>query len=235
MTSIENFNNNSRIIIVDNFYSDIERLKVKKLSSELKFTLIESTNLGYGRALNVAFEYIKKNYSKLNDCVLLAGNLDIQFKCTEVKYLDGNTVYAPIAMEGKRNRNPFLTHLQKKLLKLHLVSMQSESLPLFTVVVFLIKLAGYVPSKIWALHGSLFVFNASILNHGVIFNEKSFLYSEELEFASFIENISNSKIKNSKIKYEHFAHVATSALTSTQKKFYKLWKPSFANWLNRWG
>ena len=234
ITSIENFNNNQQIIIVDNFHSDIERLKVKQLSSELKFTLIESTNVGYGRALKVAFEYIKKKYSKLNDCVIFAGNLDIQFMCTEAKYLDGNIVYVPIALEGKRNRNPFLTHLQKKLLKLHLISIQSESLPLFIIVIFLIKLAGYVPSKIWALHGSLFVFNASILNHGVIFNEKSFLYSEELEFASFIENLSNSKIRNSKIEYKHFAHVATCALVSTRKIFYKLWKPSFTNWLNRW-
>jgi GT2 family glycosyltransferase len=232
--SIGDLFKHDKVIIIDNFYSLEERENIKKLSKELKFVLIESENIGYGNGLNKAFKYLQEENLNLDNYIVFAGNLDILYKNLNISFVNGKNVYVPFALEIKRNRNPFLTIFQKHFLKLHLFSIKSNSLFVFKLVIVIIKLAGFIPSKIWALHGSLFIFNASILNHGNIFNENSFLYSEELEFASFVEHIANSKFIDCDVVYEHIGHVSTSSVIASLDDFYKVWKPSFNNWLLRW-
>jgi hypothetical protein len=221
------------LVVVDNFKDTKERNKVTQLCSALKIVLIESDNIGYGRALNKAIEFCLKD-SQDKECIIFAGNLDIAYKNIPSSLPSGKLVYVPLALEENRNRNPFLTRLQRRSLSLHKMTLITKSTIILMCVVLLIKFLGKFPSPIWTLHGSLFVFNSKCICHDDVFNNDSFLYSEELEFGSYMEK-HNSEYILSEIVYEHSAHAATSDLIKSRIDFTKTWIPSFQNWISRWG
>jgi glycosyltransferase involved in cell wall biosynthesis len=222
------------IYLVDNYSTTEERSAVIKICEELNIELITLHNVGYGRALNESFEILKDRYHVGESFCVLAGNIDIRFIALPKKLPVGNYIFVPSAMEGRRNRNPFLTVGQKRFLFLHKLTLRTNSTFVMLGVVSVLKLVGFFPSRTWAVHGSLFCFNISVLRHGVIFNENTFLYSEELEFGSYVELISRSKYLDSDIKYEHIPHAATSKIISSKTDFINIWKPGFNNWLERW-
>lgn len=236
--SIKSLDHNSSFILVDNFSSDLERESAINICTELNIKIILSENVGYGRALNVVYKYILDTYEVLDEITVFSGNLDVYFKSLPCYLPKGNYVYVPKVFEGNRNRNPFLTKFQSRFLRLHRFSLKSKNIAVFKSVIVLLKITSFIPSKIWAIHGSLFCFNGRILNtsvNGALFNEKSFLYSEELEFASYIDNVSKSTFINTDIICEHDAHVSTSKLICSTNDFFEVWSPSFYEWLVRWG
>ena len=109
---------NSKLLVIDNFYNDIERMKVIDVTKELNILLIESENDGYGAALNRGIAYAMENFVTENS-VFFAGNLDICYKNIPNTVPSGKYAYVPIVREGKRNRNPFLTTLQKNILPVY--------------------------------------------------------------------------------------------------------------------
>jgi len=224
---------NSEIVIVDNYSTEEELQNVVEICIKKSVHLIESSNVGYGRGLNKAIKYSieKENNVAFN---IYAGNLDVSFSNIPTDLPSGKYVYIPEIKEKNRlNRNPFLTELQKYILPLYYLSGFLQSSLLLSMTTGVNKLVGYFPSKIWAIHGSMFCFNSTILQEKTIFNDNSFLYCEELEFASFIES-NNIKYITTNIRLEHFGQVATGNINTSKKKFLKLWWPSFENWSNRW-
>jgi len=219
------------LYVVDNFHSELERGRVITICRSLGIHVLESENVGYGRALNKCLSIVKSEHK---DCIIVAGNLDVTFLKFPSDLPVGNYVYVCKAMEGSKDRNPFLTTLQSKFLFLHKFSMSFDNIFILTAVTFLIKIAGIFPSKLWAVHGSAFCFNSSLLSDINIFNDNTFLYSEELEFASYVEHISKSEFKLIDITYQHEAHAATSSIIKKKRDFLAIWKPGFANWQKRW-
>jgi len=222
------------IYLVDNYSSEQERIIANKICKELDIEFIQSENIGYGRALNKCFRVVKHRYGESENYSILAGNIDIRFLELPLELPDGNYVFIPSAMERHRNRNPFLTICQKRFLHLHKLSLASGSPLVMLGIISILKFIGVFPSRIWTLHGSLFCFNSCILRHGDIFNDNTFLYSEELEFGSYVEHISGSEFLHADIVYEHMAHASTSKIISSKADFFSIWKPGFNNWLERW-
>lgn len=232
--SISSLTTEYEIYLVDNYSSDHERIMAKKICEELDIEFIQSENVGYGQALNKCLRVIRNRYGKRENFLILAGNIDIRFIKLSLELPNGNYVYVASAMEGKRNRNPFLTVCQKKFLHLHKLSLASGSPIVMLGVIFILKFIGFFPSRIWTVHGSLFCFNSCILRDSEIFNDNTFLYSEELEFGSYVQYISGSEFLNADIVYEHIGHASTSKIISTKADFYNIWNTGFYNWLNRW-
>lgn len=231
--------NKHEIIIIDNFSTLKEKIIMQKLAKKYNFILIESSNIGYGAAINKGINYIK-NYendkNKINNnIVIFAGNMDLIYKNIPEKLSIGNFVYVPQVYENNRNRNPFLTRLQKNLsINFYKLAAVTNSVFFYYIAIGINKLIGFIPSKIWAVHGSLFCFNYKLINkYEKIFNDNSFLYAEELEFASYME-YKNAIFINTDIIVEHKSHATTQYINKSRKDFLKLWIPSFNNWLNRW-
>ena len=221
-----------KIIVVDNFKSDSERKKVLDLTKRLEFHVIKSKNDGYGMGLNKGIDYVKEISKDEND-KLFVGNLDIVYLKLPDNLPNGKFVYIPCAIEGRRDRNPFLTKLQSKFLFLHKISCKFNSKLILFLVILLIKIIGYKKSPIWTLHGSMFSFNLKSLQSENLFNADTFLYSEELEFGSYMER-AGVKFIDTEIKYVHTAHAATSKIINSRNDFLRLWKSSFNNWITRW-
>lgn len=231
--SIYHLDEKANVFLVDNFSSNREREICEKLAIEYNFILIPSDNIGYGRALNLAFSYLKNNFNPSIKTVVYAGNIDIKYNRIPNNISYGNYVYLSEAVEGNRNRNPFLTELQAKILPIYNLVLKTNSVLILKGIIGLNKVIGFIPSNVWAIHGSLFTFNGSLLEHGnTIFNENSFLYCEEIEFASYFHE-KKFKIVPSDIIYSHDAHVSTAAVVSDLSDFLKLWKKSFFNWNKR--
>lgn len=231
--SINNCSTNSDIIIVDNFSTIEERKIIRLFSIKYSFKLLELDNVGYSMAMNQALLFCKKTFKK---GIIFCGNLDITFLNIPDRIDQGSFVYVPKVTESKRNnRNPFLTVLQKKTIPIYKIAAKKKSIYIYFLAVILNKILGFFPSKIWAIHGSLFCFNVSLINdlNDFPFNNNSFLYSEEWEFASFIESNNFSFLK-SDIHIKHLSNATTSILIRDQKDFVKIWAPSFINYINRW-
>lgn len=223
----------AKFIIVDNFKSQNERKKVEKICNNYKITLIKLDNIGYGKALNIAIKYCVNQQNKV-PAIIFAGNLDIEFSHIPKKLEHGNYVYIPKVMEGYKNRNPFLTKLQKKVVGLYRVQLPFSSPIALNIMISLTKFLGFFPSPTWATHGALFCFNMQVIDSSLnVFNEESFLYCEELEFASYMEK-QGAIFLDSNIACNHIGGVATSSIISSKKDFLKIWKPSMKNWINKW-
>lgn len=218
-------------IVVDNYKDSAETNFVETLSKDLDFILLKSSNVGYGRALNIAFDYIKENYQ---EAIVFAGNLDLHFKKIPENFPDGDYVFLPKVLEGVRNRNPFLTRFQKRFLFLHLLPINFNSPFLLMLNIYIFRILSWFPSSVWAVHGSLFCFDIRLLTFSrqKVFNEKSFLYAEELEFAMFIEG--HASILPSEVTCEHIGGVCTGDVVKSRKDFFNIWKPSMENWFKRW-
>tara|TARA_X000000950_G_scaffold288894_1_gene408162 strand:+ start:13214 stop:13975 length:762 start_codon:yes stop_codon:yes gene_type:complete len=231
--SIIKLNHDAHFYIVDNYSTEQERLDITELCNELGIQLIKFENIGYGQALNRAFSIIQGHYNS-SDFAIVGGNLDIRFLNFPINLSTGNYVYVPQVIENNKNKNPFLTKFQSRFLKLYKLAIVLNSPFVLKIIIALFKILRFFPSNIWALHGSLFCFHSSVLSKTKIFNEKSFLYCEELDFASYIEKISKSTFQFTDIKYEHIKNATTSEILESSRSFFNIWKPSFLNWLKRW-
>ena len=225
---------NSKLILIDNYFSDEERAETIKICVALSIDLVTSKNVGYGAALNEGMSVILNNHNG-GPGIIFAGNLDLEYLHIQPSLPEGNFIYVPKVEEvAKQNRNPFLTRVQKHFLWTYKFAARYNSVVLYFLAVAINKLLGFIPSKIWAVHGSLFCFNLkSISLECLPFDTRSFLYGEELEFASFME-MQGAEFVDTNVAVRHISHVATKAITKRQKDFLLLWAPSYNNWYRKW-
>ena len=130
------------IYLVDNYSSDHERIMANKICKDLDIEFIQSKNVGYGQALNKCFRLIRNRYGKSENFLILAGNIDIRFLKLPLELPDGNYVFVSSAMEGRRNRNPFLTICQKRFLHLHKLSLATGSPLVMLGIISILKFIG---------------------------------------------------------------------------------------------
>lgn len=231
VASIKLIDKNAVFYLVDNFHSDKELYTVRDICIDNDINLIESSNVGYGRGLNIGLSNLLNN----NDCnYIFFGNLDIEFVSLPKLELMDDGVIVPTVLENGLNRNPFLTVLQKKFLFLHKISIYSNSLIVFRFVILIQKFLSFFPSDIWAVHGSQFAISFNLLkNKGSnIFNPNSFLYAEELEFASYFQD--EKFIQNVGFVVKHTGGISTNEFFSSRREFYDNWKISMRAWFKRW-
>lgn len=231
-TSIKKHKPDAELIIVDNLYDNDERQKATKICRDLCITLIESENLGYGAGLNIAIKYYKSNMTPSPSDVILLGNLDILFERINIPNINEPRAFIAYGLENNKKLNPFLTLAQKKILFIHSIPANFNSSLLLYCTTAIVKIFSLLKSPPWTTHGSLFCINSAALDESEIFNQNSFLYSEELEFGSHLEKTS-IKLENIDIRYQHIPHAATSRIISGHKRFFKYWKPSFLNWYEK--
>ncbi len=231
-SSIFKFVPKAELIIIDNFSSLEEREMVSMISKKINFELIESENEGYSSGLNKGLE---KVLSLNEESVIFCCNLDIEFKNIPNCFPTGKKIHIPKIIEnGRKNRNPFLTRFQKYFIPLYKIAAKKRSIYLYFIAIVINKIAGIFSSKIWAIHGSLFCFNSSLIDNinNLPFNSDSFLYGEEYEFASFVEKSGGEYIKSEIIVF-HDSHSSTSELINNNSNFMKYWAPSFLNFTEK--
>ena len=225
-------------VIIDNFSTDVERLKVLEKCKILGIYLVESENIGYGAALNKGLAFIASNFEIKDSDIIMMGNIDIEFnRFCQIK-LKEPTIFMPTIIEksknDKRNRNPFLTNLQSKMILFYKRDARNFIWMRFVFIVLIVKMLGFFKSKPYAVHGSMFCFNGSLAKKNTqLFNEKSFLYCEEIDFAKFIENYHIPIILwNSEIL--HIPHASTFTHYSKASSRTALWQQSFTEYLKKW-
>lgn len=227
--SINKLNLDCEKVVVDCYHSTDEREKIKKLAESMCFDLLYVDNIGYGRGLNLGLSYLSAKIKETQFSIMF-GNSDIEF--TSIGNIGDETVcIAPEIFEGSRNRNPFLTRFQGRFLWLYDLAYYLRSRIIKRLASVVMKGLSIVPSKTYAVHGSLFV----VENHIPIlpFNENTFLYCEEMEFAEYLMHQGIRIVKSENYSGKHFGGVSTSkAFVGTKHKFSN-WRVSWKNYRDR--
>jgi hypothetical protein len=224
------------LYVVDNFFDDKERLKATTICNNLGVKIIYSENLGYGHSLNVGLDVAKADSIENSDnSIFIFGNLDVSFTKILCKKMNTACAFMPNIIEGKRNRNPFMTILQRKFIWIYWPAAKLKSNALFLLAALFIKIIGKIPSMPYATHGSVFSLNKSALTmiQEPIFNNKSFLYWEEIDFADLL-NKYNIPLIESDIWANHARNIATFKIVKSRKKVIYYWAESWWNWVDRY-
>lgn len=229
-------NINTDLYVVDSFSDENERERATKICNRLGVKIIYSENFGYGNSLNVGLDIIKKDaVDEMKYAIFIFGNLDVSFLKVSCKSLDTACAFMPKIMEGRRNRNPFMTKLQRKFVWVYWPAAIAKSNILFLIAALFIRIIGKIPSKPYASHGSVLCVNGLALEaiHEPIFNKNSFLYWEEMDFADLLNKYQIPLIE-SDILVEHSRHASTLNLTKSRKKVTLYWATSWRNWAARY-
>lgn len=234
--SIRRFKSDAFFFVVDNYSSDDERRKIEEICKLKNIRLIHNDNTGYGSGLNLGLSVAvaaAKAYGLMQGSVFLFGNPDVKF--IRLPDLENECcAYMPSVIESKRDRNPFMTELQRRLVFIYWPAARLNSPLLFLVAASIIRIIGFLPSRPYAMHGSQFCLSGSAISITgyKIFNESSFLYWEEMEFAETLRR-NGIQIKASQIVCHHSRHVSTHAIVKDRKKINEFWKRSWLNWIER--
>ncbi len=234
-TSILQEHPDSCLYLVDNFKSDADRQAARVACEAAHIRMIESENVGYGRGLDVGLAMLLSEHEIASDDLIVFGNIDLSLSNVTVPASEAAMAYMPIVLQDGAPRNPFLTHMQRRFVRLYDIAAVLRSPKILRLASGVIKLIGKLPSRAYATHGSLFVLNGAGLQAipKPVFNEETFLYCEEMEFA---EAVRAGKIGliHCDIEVKHIGKVSTGAVTQTNKAFFDLWYPSWRNWRKRW-
>ncbi|MFG6562394.1 glycosyltransferase family 2 protein [Sulfitobacter sp. 1A15299] len=222
--NVENF----QFVVADAYHSEAAREEINIVAKRNNFQIFEVENLGYSHGLNRLIELALMTNAQL----FVVGNSDLLLASKFPRLSPQSKAYMPTLVEGRRNRNPFLNILQSKYLRLHYLAARYNLFWLFYVNLAALKVLGLLPARPWTCHGSLFIMDRSIAN-AKIFNENTFLYSEELEFGSYLSK-NGYPLEAIDLRVLHDAHVSTGSTTKNKKKFFKIWRTGFLNWWFRY-
>lgn len=220
-----------KFIIVDNFYNEIALAEIKKICDVNDLFLIESENLGYGNANNLAFEYAKKNI--LFDFFIVS-NPDIQVVSIDniVKYMNTIIIIAPkITTLNGILQNPFLSSRSPIILWLWKIRYLYSSSIFRIVASILTKFTNYFSrlnniTEIYSPHGSLIIISAGAANIlENLFDSRIFLFGEEFVLAEMAYKANIPVKYDSTIQFLHKCNVSTGRLES--KKQYMFQRESF--------
>lgn len=231
--SIKNLISNAQIVIVDNYFSEEERLKVIEICKLLNVEVVENINNGYGNGLEIGINFVKREFEDISFFVL--SNIDLIFTKFDYKETDYACGYIPKSLNnGQYVDNVFMTKFQKLFINIHKIPFLRKNKNMFLLKILFFKLLKFIPSKAWAVHGSCFIIswnNKDIIQP--IFNKNTFLYSEELEVASYMEK-NGMPFISSNILIEHIGSVSTEKSFSSLSDKMDIFVESFDNWYSRW-
>jgi GT2 family glycosyltransferase len=233
--SIRQDQENAQLVVVDNFHSEASRERAQTICRDERIELVESTNVGYGQGLNIGIAKLICSKTIDDTDLVIFGNIDLQVKAPAAVTTSESRSFLPKVLQGGKDRNPFLTKLQSRFLWVYDVVAATQSPIALRIAAGIIKLLGLLPSAPYATHGSLFVLNGAALKNisHPIFNPKTFLYCEEMDFA---EALRHAKIPLSPCSIEviHIGRVSTGAITKTKREFIGVWVSGWRNWRERW-
>lgn len=237
-TNIRNLKPNANLYIVDSFSNEEEKKRTSDICRTLQIELLYSENLGYGNSLNIGLDAAKRDAAnEIDSSIFVFGNLDVAYMLLPDETQSQHSAYAlmPDVMEGTRNRNPFMTKLQRKFAWLYWPAAKAKSNTLFLLAALTIKILGKIPSKAYACHGSVFCLNGLALKKidEPIFNKKSFLYWEEIDYADLLNKHKIPLIK-SKIAAKHARNASTFELARSRQNIINYWAASYENWIERY-
>ena len=198
--------------------------------NNIEIYYIDLLNNGYGVALDTLINLIKVDIEfDFNDInYLFIGNIDVYpIKIDVPDYLNDQSKVPIInIIENGRNRNPFLSILQKRFIFLFKLPLIFNSFKVLLCIILIMKFLKLFKSKPWSVHGAFFCFNMNMLKVDKPFFNNSFLYCEELFFARNLENL-NIELVKSEISVNHIGGVSTTYIISSKNQsFFKFWKQS---------
>lgn len=181
---------NSKIIVVDAFYSEECSENIRKIAEKYQADYMDIENKGYSYGNNRGLEYAIKNYEF--DYAVVS-NPDIVIKKFDIEKLDNDyAVYGPLihTMSGKR-QNPFRwkyfpmgEYIAYKGYKENISQGVWFNIGINKVLremFFLLeKISGKESYKVYSLHGSFMIFPERVVKTFFpIYFEKMFMFTEE--------------------------------------------------------
>lgn len=241
--TIQSFQNSLKnyvlyFIVVDSFFDNLSRTNIRNFCSAKNIHLIESANLGYGHAHNLAFDYAKKN---LDFDFYIVANPDIQVITIEkmFDYIHKNIIIAPqIKTLNGINQNPFLARRSPLILWFWKIKHLRRSLAFWIIASLTTKLLNRIArtnkqTKIYAPHGALIIVTKeAALRLNKFFDNKMFLFGEEFILAEIAYRLKIPVYYDSEIQFLHKRHISTEIIEN--KTQIKLGKESYEIFYNQY-
>lgn len=195
-----------KVVLVNSFYDDDSELRCKDYAEKYNADFISVPNKGYGAGNNVGISYALGNYQF--DYLIVSNSDIILKKMDNLPNSNDAFVIAPdtTLLNGKK-QNPNSVYCSKAFLTLLKLAYKKDNMLLWDVAHIISRLTREMfriykrfiikkQYRIFCCHGSFFImtYKASILLHP-LFNDKMFLYNEELYLAF------NAQSKNIPIYY----------------------------------
>ena len=185
---------NSRIIVVDSFFSEEAVASIKIIAEENGCDFLSVPNNGYGYGNNRGIEYANNHYDYEYAIVC---NADIEIKQADFSLLSSEAVNAPmITTVNGKNQNPYFAvrntfaewliyqgHVRQS--RLFMILGQGMNKVIRELFLVLFRLSCRANSKIYAAHGSFLIFPRKVIDVIFpVFDEQMFLYYEEAYLAN---------------------------------------------------
>lgn len=226
LTNIKNYKCLDKIVVVDNHSTDNSLDELKAFESNRITIIKNSKNNGYASGLNTGAKFLIK---ELGECNIIFSNSDIIIKGEkDLKLLSSDIndkvgVVGPVIFEhGDYNRGWRQTSANTEiLLNLPLISRYFKKKLLYYKDNHYNKDISYVD----VVSGCFFMVSSKVLEEINYFDEKTFLYYEELIFAKKVNNI---KIKTCIDNRVEIIHDHSVTIDKNVKKInkYKILKSS---------
>ncbi len=197
--SINKFNSDFKIIVVNNYYDDESMKKCQKIALDKDCDFINVPNGGYGFGNNRGIEYANQNYD-YNFIIISNPDIEIKkFNVDEITKFD-NLVLGPIiTTKMGKYQNPYWLFNNRTsewliykgyLIKERIIVYLGIAL---NKVIREIFLKYFIKSnkkqfKVFALHGSFVIFSKKVIKKiGLPYDEEMFLFAEEAYLAHLLK------------------------------------------------
>ena len=226
LTNIQNYKCLDKIVVVDNNSTDNSLDELKAFESNRITIIKNSKNNGYASGLNTGAKYLIKN---LGECNIIFSNSDIIIKGEkDLKLLSSDIndkvgVVGPVIFEhGEYNRGWKQTSTNTEiLLNLPLISRYLKKKLLYYKDKHYNKDISYVD----VVSGCFFMVSSKVLEAVDYFDEKTFLYYEELIFSKKVQQIKIKACIDNRVEIIH-NHSVTIDKNVKKINKYKILKSS---------
>lgn len=209
--SIQDKVDDCRVVIVNSEYSEDCTNYGKKMANDLDCDFISVKNKGYGFGNNCGIKFVSDNY--IFDYLIIS-NPDIELKKFSDKEIEKykECIIGPkiITLSGK-NQNPY--YFKKNWISFSLLRRYAKSSLYIYRIMYLLfnkfdkslkKMFSSGKEQVYALHGSFFICHKDAIKKlSPLYDERMFLYSEEVFLANKAEKESINMYYDSDIEIIH--------------------------------
>jgi len=218
INNVKDYNCLDLIVIVDNKSTDSSVETIKLVCNDKIHLVINEENKGYASGLNKGAKYA---HEILKNCNIIFSNSDIviekeeDFKTLSDDISEDLAVVGPIVVEGnKYNRGWKKASIAKEIL----VNIPLISRYIKKTLSYSDQHYNYELSKVDVVSGCLFVVDGDILREIDYFDEKTFLYYEELILGTKLETVDKYFVIDNRVKVIHEHSVTVDKNIAKVKK-----------------